>query len=276
MKKDEVCHKLKDVTYIINIYQGNELVSQGTGVCINERGDLLTAAHVLSGSLPVKTEDIKNLIILAKKEGGEFKSYSIVVCGLSISVSQLKSPVTFDLAVLRNSVEQVGIDYLEVCKKPLRMGEDILMVGYSDEVSLPFAFEENIDYKKAEFQGLQEVFKNALQSNMRFSMFKSGMVGRCYNVTFTDPKIGDITGFTFYIDNVMHSGSSGGPVVNTECKLVGIITQRAITPFSTENSPGMQVPSGSTIAVSAYSVLDYLEAVNCKSEAYVPWHPSTT
>ncbi len=276
MNKFEICEKLRDSTYLVSVRQDDEVVSQGTGVCINIFGDLLTAAHVVAGRLPVRSKDLVGISIRGKSEGGKTASYSIAVCGFSIDVSpHLKDPITFDLAILKRDVPLTDAHYLELDPTPPRVGLEVMMAGYSDEVSLPFAFEANIDMRHPGIAEYQREVKLAL-SEMKFSMFKSGMVGRCYRVSFTDPKLGDITGHTFYVDNAMHSGASGGPVVDSECNLIGIITQRAITSFSTSENPGAQVPSGSAIAISAYSILEFFDKAMASEQINVPWSKVTT
>ena len=68
-------------------------------------------------------------------------------------------------------------------------------------------------------------------------MVKSGMIGNRKSVFLFD---GSLTLETelFYIDNQLHSGASGGPVVNINADVIGIITQRAIT-----SVPYLETPS---------------------------------
>jgi len=54
----------------------------------------------------------------------------------------------------------------------------------------------------------------------------------------------------FYIDNGMHSGASGGPIVNEEGVALGVLTQRAITSAHQSNNSELKVPSGSSIGIS--------------------------
>ncbi|EHK9578220.1 hypothetical protein HJA67_004631 [Vibrio parahaemolyticus] len=59
-----------------------------------------------------------------------------------------------------------------------------------------------------------------------------------------------------HLDNGMHSGASGGPVVNMSGDVVGIITQqRAVTKASQSEVPSLVVPSGSTVAISLKPLL---------------------
>src|SRR5690625_1128234 len=64
----------------------------------------------------------------------------------------------------------------------------------------------------------------------------------------------------YYIDNVMHSGASGGPVSNKSGKVVGVITKRAVTSVSYPDLeyPNKEVPSGSALAVTPSTIINYL------------------
>jgi S1-C subfamily serine protease len=61
----------------------------------------------------------------------------------------------------------------------------------------------------------------------------------------------------FYMDNGVNHGASGGPIVNENGEVIGVISQRAITSASQESVPNLMVPSGATIGLSLHP----LEAV---------------
>ena len=48
----------------------------------------------------------------------------------------------------------------------------------------------------------------------------------------------------------MHSGASGGSMINKSGDAVGIITQRAVTSASQKEALSLSIPSGSTVAIS--------------------------
>jgi hypothetical protein len=254
MESTELCEKLKLGTYVINVLQDGHLLSSGSGVSINERGDLLTAAHVISQTLPPDQLELQKLTVQARYEGGGFQDYAVICCGISIAIEHLQSPILVDLALLKNNTPAVDRQYFPISQIPPKHGTSILMAGYSDEIDPPFAFNKNLNFAHPDFQGQKELVQGALNLWMRFSMIKSGMVGRTYSFDINNRTL---TGYTMYIDNGMHSGASGGPVIDDQGHLVGIITQRAITSFSTRETPGLKVPSGSTIALSPHTVLQF-------------------
>jgi hypothetical protein len=273
MNNEDLCNLLKENTYLVNVYLDSELISQGTAICINENGDLLTAAHVISGKLPVQEKDILNIRIEARAEGKSFEPYSMVTCGLSFSLPMFIQPITIDLSVLKNQLSVDNRPFLKIKKTVPKIGESVIMAGYSDEVYTPFAIEKNLDYNYKDFQGHQEEIQSAFEKWMRFSMYKSGMIGRVYPINIKDSSNDlDFTANTFYVDNGMHSGASGGPVIDKQGNLIGVITQRAITSLSTSINPELEVPSGSTIAISPNTILDYINALKDRPELIIPWH----
>ena len=84
-------------------------------------------------------------------------------------------------------------------------------------------------------------------------MIKSGMVGYRRELRFGVGEQGvlrEVVGEVMYIDGGMNLGASGGAVVNGQGEAVGIMTDRAWTSVSYRDQVGLQVPSGSTVALS--------------------------
>jgi S1-C subfamily serine protease len=258
MNSIEICSKLEDTTYLVTSFTGQEPLSPettiglGSGVAINASGDLLTAAHVVTGRIPVKPEDVRdpNVIYLAmRKRDPKFIQYYPVVCGVSIQNEYVKKPLTVDLAILRPVTSRENAPHLRVNMEPIKAGTQVLMAGYPDDMELPFAFDKLLDQSRPEIAALSSNISVAHQ----LLMIKSGMIGHTNEVSLTDGRL-TLVGDVFYVDNAMHSGASGGPIVNMSAEVVGIITQRAITPVGSEEAPTLKVPSGSTIAISARTI----------------------
>lgn len=59
----------------------------------------------------------------------------------------------------------------------------------------------------------------------------------------------------------MHSGASGGPVVNEDCKVIGVITKRAVTgvSYTDMENPNQEVPSGSTLSITPKTIVDFIK-----------------
>lgn len=148
-----------------------------------------------------------------------------------------------------------GVPHFQIRESELVVGEKVLMAGYPDEMELPFSFDRHLDYQHEEVRQ-QRV---NLEISQRILMIKSGMIGQKHGFDWKNPTNNiHISGEVMYIDNVMHSGASGGPVVSAGGELVGIITQRAITQVPYEETPGLRVPSGSGLAVTPRAFLPLL------------------
>ena len=257
MNTIDICSRLEETTYLVNSFTGQEPLNPetsigiGSAVAINGSGDLLTAAHVVTGRIPVRQQDIKDpsVITLAKTKSGPFLQYYPVICGVSLENPDLKQPLTIDLALLRPLSPRDNVPHLRVSTVAVNVGIQVLMAGHPDDVELPFSFDQVLDESKPEVQSLLRQLRVARQ----LLMIKSGMIGYRSVVVLTDGNL-TLQGDVFYVDNQMHSGASGGPVVNREGELVGIITQRAITSVPFRETPDLKVPSGSTVAVSPRTI----------------------
>jgi len=260
----EVCSRLKETTYYIHAFTGQEplspgtTISEGSGVAINSSGDLLTAAHVVTGRIPVRPGDVidPSVIILAKDRAGEIIQYIPVpaICGIALeNYEHLRKPLTIDLALLRPLTPRKGIPHLRLNMQALKAGIQVVMAGFPDDMELPFSINRIVNKGNPEIQRLALHFELA----SKLLMTKSGMIGHTNEVVLTDGKL-TLTGDIFYVDNVLHSGASGGPVVNMSAEVVGIITQRAITSVGFGEAPDLKVPSGSTVAVSPRIIQPHL------------------
>ena len=266
MNTIDICSKLEDATYLVNSFTGQEpmhpetSMGTGSGVAINENGDILTAAHVVTGRLPVREQDLNdpNVIILARKKGEQFIQYYPVICGPAIDNETVKQPLTIDLALLRSITRRKNIPYLRISSISIKVGTQVLMAGFPDDMGLPFEIDQSLDRGNPEGQS----FFPCLQfAKHQLLMIKSRMIGHRTRFVQTDGKL-TLEGEVFYVDNQIHSGASGGPVVNRDGKVVGIITQRAITSVASKDYPDLKVPSGSTVAISPRVIQPLIDQAN--------------
>jgi hypothetical protein len=261
MTTQETCRLIEEATYFVNVYLSEgelqpELISEGSAVAFNSVGDLLTAAHVVTTRLPLREEDVRdpNAVIVAMRRGGQLKRYQPLLCGLIINlVDCLTTPITIDLAILRPSDPEPHLPFLPLSNESPQLGDRILMAGYPDDVKLPFSFDRILNRANPQV--------NAQRLNLdiarRLLMVRSGMVGHRSGVTINE----DHSGHIFYVDNALHPGASGGPVVDQEGRIVGILTERAITAVPYENTPNLRVPSGAGVALTPRIILPELRAL---------------
>jgi CBS domain-containing protein len=256
MDKIALSSQLEQTTYAIECFDREENFSSGSGVAINNRGDILTAAHVISGKLPIKEKDVKdpNLSIIARTKIGPFRRYYPLIGGITMSNEYLKEPLTVDVAVLRPFEGLSDGPYLRIADYIPPVGTEVLMAGFPDELELPFTLDRSIDMSHPTLRDQRDHLLRTLKIVRRLLMIKSGMIGNQLLFAMRDPSI-EIKGAVFYVDNVMHSGSSGGPVVTTDGQIVGVISKRAVTDASSEKLTELAVPSGSAVAVTANFLL---------------------
>jgi hypothetical protein len=265
MNTIEICAKLKETTYFVNAFTGSEVlhpensIAVGSAVSISERGDLLTAAHVVTGRLPVRQEDLRDpdVSIVAMRQGGKLIQYKPGVCGPAINSPFIRGPLTIDLALLHPASPQSNVPHLSIHRDPIQIGTQVLMAGFPDDMELPFSFDARLDPDNPEY--------NSQQVNLRIArqllMIKSGMIGQRSGVRFSAGSI-TLAGEVMYIDNEMHTGASGGPVVDVDLRIVGIMTKRAITSVAFKETPDMRVPSGSTVALSPRIIQVWIDKIS--------------
>lgn len=267
MTSKEACKLLESTTYFVNIYleEGEaqpELISKGSAVAINSTGDLLTAAHVVTTRLPIREEDVRdpNAVILAMRKGGRLARYHPLLCGLTVRVGDyLTTPITIDLAVLRPFEPQRGTPFLPLSIEAPQLGDFVLMAGYPEDVHLPFSFDRILNPANPQI----EAQRFYLDIARRLLMVRSGMIGNRSGVVINE----EYSGHIFYIDNALHSGASGGPVMNYDGKIVGILTERAITTVPYEDTPNLRVPSGAAVALTPRIIIHQLSGMGVVSLA---------
>ncbi len=251
-------------TYALEVYQGDEMYSTGSAFCWHERGFLMTAAHVVTGRTPIREEDWRDpvLSVLGRTSRGEYARYEVAMCGVTVDFpGPLKGPLQVDLALLRPAEPRSGAEHLTISHERWPpAGTPVLMAGFPDELQTPLRFTESINYEHPPIKAEAEGTRRDVERVEQLLMVKGGIVGHRSEMSI-DP---DGTGrqklelAAYYIDNAMHSGASGGPVVDGRGAVLGVITERAVTRVSYPDldNPNKEVPSGSALAVSAFTALE--------------------
>ncbi|MDQ1092425.1 hypothetical protein QE400_001838 [Xanthomonas sacchari] len=243
----------------ITVFLGNEKISEGSGFAYTSTGEVLTAAHVVTGRWPIQAEDYRatDQRIFCKFPGVPLAEYKTVFCAITVDVQLFSEPIQLDIAILlpkRPFVEAVS--HLRALLHPPRLGERVFVAGYSDELVLPFQFDKLLTKSGEGVAAYLEAMDKGYMADMTGPLIKQGHVGNIRRVISENTQTGDRIECDFmYIDNSMHSGASGGPVFNENGDAVGIITKRAVTSASQEHYPKLEVPSGCTIGLGLQPIL---------------------
>lgn len=237
----------------IAVLLGDEKISEGTGFSIRPDGQVVTAAHVVTGRWPIRAADYTdpNARIYVKFAGIPLMEYRVVVCGITVEVSCFKDPVQLDEALLvPKAAASSPIPFISAIEHPPTLGQEVFLAGYSDELELPFDVARLVS---PEINGVPE-FLQALdkgnKADMTGPLIKRGIVGNVRRMIAenTAEKI-KVECDVFYVDNSVHSGASGGPVFDGAGYAVGLITKRATTSVSQRDFPNLIAPSGATVGL---------------------------
>ncbi|MFH1712878.1 MAG: serine protease [Candidatus Jacksonbacteria bacterium] len=260
MNKIEICKQLKRAVRKIVLFESqNRPISWGTGVVVNSSGFLLTANHVISGyikinSLKIIAYGLDNLPAI------EYKPRLFNV-SFNINMPEIALPLGIDLAILEPIQKVTNIPCVELEESVLLEGEDVMMAGFPDEVSPPLNFNRILNYENSDFVKNKEQIEIFFKVFMRLAMIKEGMIGGVHKVNISGkcviPGLNNevkAEGAVYWIDNGSNHGASGGPVVNSSGKLIGIICEKGLTAQNIANDLTIQVTAGSTMALSHHLI----------------------
>jgi S1-C subfamily serine protease len=252
--KKQLCGLITNTITHLHVFEFDEYIGNGAGVIIRNDGAALTAAHVINNGKPLNEKDFKNFRVFGKFNSGRTVEYKIGICGIVFSNEFIKE-TEIDLALLI-PISKTDTPHLSINSKTLSMGSDVLLGGFPDDLEFPFSvdkiFSDKLNTVKKTIDSVMPVVKSIL-------MIKSGMIGSIAGFELIDERTHEkINGNFIYIDNVMHPGSSGGPIVNYDGELIGIIIQRPLTRFSTERYPELYIPSGATLGITVEPIIKYL------------------
>ena len=252
----EIYENIQKCCGYVTVVLDDEIISEGTCFTFTPDGEVITAAHVVTGRVPIRLEDYSdpNAKIFVKFAGRPALEYRISFCSLSIQCEAFTEIIQLDIATLAPKQKQEAeFPYLPAKITSPNLGQQVFISGFSDDLSLPF----NIDLiAKKDFPGMQDflsAMKKGYMADMMGPLTKRAVVGNHRRIFANDSNTNiTIEADIFYLDNGVNSGASGGPVVNENGEAIGVISQRAVTSASQSSAPGLKVPAGATIALSLH------------------------
>ncbi len=236
-----------NVAHIVVLEDGTR-VTTGSGVCCGPHGELITAAHVVTNGWPIRA-DVLQLpdwqIIASIGAVGKPVSYQAVYCPIVINFEMPDiAPVVIDLALLRPTDEATPTSsHLMFDPTPPKLGDEVFIAGYSEELEFPFGLDRLIAWNVEGINSLKSQFEFGIKSRIAGPMIKRGIVGNVIQGVAQQGEKTVMTVTVFFVDNHLHKGASGGPIVSAEGKVKGIIIKAAMT------SEEPRVPSGSCIGL---------------------------
>ena len=243
----------------ITVFHGDEKISEGTGFAFTDTGEVLTAAHVVTGRWPIRKSDYKDpqQRIYCKFPNIPVIEYRVFFCCLEIQVSAFTDIIQIDIAVLHPATLSAGkLSYLPAQTVPPLLGEEVSMAGFSEELRLPFDVDRQLRRDCNGARAFEQAMEKGYMADMTGPLFKRGVVGNIRRVSASNSKTSDhIHCDILYVDNAMHPGASGGPVFNNKGEAVAVVSQRAVTRVNPGSDQMLSIPSGSTVAVSLAPLL---------------------
>jgi hypothetical protein len=250
----ELCQRIKQSCYSIKVYLDEQPLSDGTAFAFLPSGELLTAGHVITGRFPIRREDVRDpsVKIFGQAPSSALREYSIGFCGITIQSVGFVHPLQVDIGVLVPTEKlQTPVPYLPTKANHIpELGEQVLIAGFSEEIKLPFNFDRSIDRQAVGAADFLRAMRLGYEAQMGSLMIKSGIVGNVRSFEASSSETTEsVAGDIFYIDNSLHFGASGGPVVTASGDVIGIVSERAVTDASNADQI-LKVPSGSALAIS--------------------------
>lgn len=250
----EIYNNIQKSCCYITVFLGDEIISEGTGFAFTDYGQVITAAHVVTGRFPIKAEDYTDpdVRIFVKFPSVELLEYKVAFCGFNIQCDGFKEDLQLDISVIVPKQElNKKFNFLPANINPPELGEELFIAGFSDELHVSFGLEKLMKNETLGVNEFHSAMEKGYMADMMGALIKRAVVGNARKIESTNTSENlRVTTDSLYLDNGMHSGASGGPLVNKEGVAVGVITQRAITNASQSSDPNLKVPSGSTICIS--------------------------
>ncbi len=240
-------HINRCIAHIVVFDQG-EVISQGTGFAFSEDGQLLTAAHVVAGGFPVVQGEVdrESRTIVAFFMDQDPILYRPAICPVSIEGLGLQRPFQLDVAVVvPTEKSHRRLNFLTASIEPPKLGDCMYFGGFSDEVEIPFLLDRLLPSTTEGRDVFRRGIATGLKTRLAGSIIKHGIVGNVMEGCAELEGKTVLKQTAFYLDNQLHYGASGGPIVDRNGIARGVISKRMVT-----TANGAEVPAGSTLGLS--------------------------
>jgi len=230
------------------VFDNGDVISEGTGFAFSADGCLMTAAHVVAGGFPVKKGEVdqasRTIIAFFVNQGRQIL-YKPAICPVQIDGSGLDKPLQLDVAVLMPTEKpQSDLSFLTTSIEPPKLGDAMYFGGYSDEVEMPFLVDRSLSPRTEGLDVYHRAIATGIKARMAGPIIKHGMVGNVVEGRGSREGNLVIKQTAFYLDNQVHYGASGGPIVGRDGVARGVISKRMVT-----TANGTEVPAGSTLGL---------------------------
>ena len=252
----ELYQHIKNCIAHIVVFDNDEPISDGTGFAFLPDGALITAAHVVAGSLPVKNNEVnqasRTVIAFFVSQGLQIR-YKPAICPIQIEYAGFEKPLQLDVAILLPTEKpRASLEFLPVDLKPPSLGEEMFFGGYSDEVEVPFLVDRLVSSNTEGLDQYKRSLATGVNARLAGPIIKRGTVGNVVVGPASSDEKPIIEQTAFYIDNQVHYGASGGPIVDRRGVARGVISKRMVT-----TANGTKVPAGSTLGLG----FDWMKAL---------------
>lgn len=265
MDRVELCERVKDATRQVMAVGEDRLLKTGTGVTVSGSGIVLTAGHVICGD---DGELLSDRILVETDDG--FLPYSPVLsCGLALEsdYEPISGSIEIDLNILAPPGKLSNQSSLPLSDSICQVGEGVILAGYPDEISVQVHPDDMIDFDFYEgWEDVPRLKKEFMSQLFNVEMLKRGMVGNVQRLVMSNVSVPgaeepiSIEEAYYGIDTHLTDGGSGGPVVNSDGEVVGIVIKRSRTEL--DNRLVRLLPADTGLAIShrfVSWVLDGLE-----------------
>ncbi|MCA7961420.1 serine protease [Burkholderia cenocepacia] len=250
---EELYGRISPACCYVTVFLDDEKISEGSGYAYTPSGEVMTAAHVVTGRFPIRRSDYTapELKIFCKFPGIPVAEYAVVMCCPEIQVPGFTSNVQLDLAILHPKIPFPDtLHWIPVPLETPRLGQRVFMAGYSEELRLPFDVDRLLCPAMEGADAFKAAMDKGYQADMTGPLIKQGHIGNIRRIVVTTAGGETLECDVMYIDNAMHTGASGGPLVNERGEAIGVLSQRAVTTVDIGKDGNTRVPSGCTVAIS--------------------------